>query len=88
MRYAFRRTAIRLSLQEEKVDKLVTIALHKLLKSCIVLKIYSIQKPEITETLNLRAGSHFNLNYSSNDVKWGNNGNLPKRMNRGLIVVF
>lgn len=39
-----------------------------------VLKILSINKTEITETLNLRAGSHFNLNYSSNDVKWGNNG--------------
>jgi hypothetical protein len=53
-----------------------------LYKQCIltsftytVLKVLSINKPEITETLNLRAGSHFNLNYSSNDVKWGNNGN-------------
>jgi hypothetical protein len=41
----------------------------------VVLKVFTIQTSEITESLNLRAGSHFNLNYSSNDVKWGNNGN-------------
>ncbi|KAG0171055.1 WD repeat-containing protein 24 [Apophysomyces sp. BC1021] len=38
-----------------------------------VLKILSVSKTEVIETINLRAGSHVNLNYSSNDVKWGNN---------------
>lgn len=36
----------------------------------------------MTETLNLRAGTHFNLNYSSNDVKWGNNGKPKQRQNQ------
>ncbi|KAI8072162.1 WD40-repeat-containing domain protein [Gilbertella persicaria] len=43
-----------------------------------ILKVYNIQKTEISESLNLRAGSHFNLNYSSNDVKWGNNATKHK----------
>ncbi|KAI8379573.1 WD40-repeat-containing domain protein [Radiomyces spectabilis] len=43
-----------------------------------VLKILSVSKTEIRETLNLRSGSDLNLNYSSNDVKWGNNATRHK----------
>lgn len=57
----------------------------------VVLKILSISKTEITETLNLRAGSHFNLNYSSNDVKWGNNATKQKvatAATNGAIILW
>ncbi|KAI9257798.1 WD40-repeat-containing domain protein [Helicostylum pulchrum] len=56
-----------------------------------ILKILSINKTEITETLNLRAGSHFNLNYSSNDVKWGNNATKQKvatAATNGAIILW
>ncbi|KAI8647401.1 WD40-repeat-containing domain protein [Parasitella parasitica] len=38
-----------------------------------ILKIYDIKNADIKESLNLRAGIQPNLNYASNDVKWGNN---------------
>ncbi|KAG2203871.1 hypothetical protein INT46_001123 [Mucor plumbeus] len=56
-----------------------------------ILKIFSIQNSEITESLNLRAGSHFNLNYSSNDVKWGNNATKHKvatAATNGAIILW
>ncbi|KAI8887732.1 WD40 repeat-like protein [Backusella circina FSU 941] len=56
-----------------------------------ILKVISIHKTEVVETLNLRAGSHFNLNYSSNDVKWGNNATKQKiatAATNGAIILW
>jgi hypothetical protein len=39
-----------------------------------VLKVLHVNNQEATEYINLRTGSNLSLNYSSNDVKWGNNG--------------
>lgn len=36
-----------------------------------ILKVLSIRQDEIVEISDLRGGSRVNLNYSSNDVKWG-----------------
>ena len=41
-----------------------------------VLKILAVNSTQVREILNLRAGSHLSTNYNSNDVKWGNNGNI------------
>ncbi|KAL9547640.1 hypothetical protein PS6_007035 [Mucor atramentarius] len=56
-----------------------------------ILKVFNIENSEITETHNLRAGSHFNLNYSSNDVKWGNNATKHKvatAATNGAIILW
>ncbi|KAI7907105.1 WD40-repeat-containing domain protein [Cokeromyces recurvatus] len=56
-----------------------------------ILKVYNLQKTKIVESLNLRAGSHFNLNYSSNDVKWGNNATKTKiatAATNGAIILW
>ncbi|KAI9025276.1 WD40-repeat-containing domain protein [Phycomyces nitens] len=56
-----------------------------------VLKIIAVTKSEVVETLNLRAGSHLNLNYSSNDVKWGNNATKNKvatAATNGAIILW
>ncbi|OBZ85920.1 WD repeat-containing protein 24 [Choanephora cucurbitarum] len=56
-----------------------------------ILKIYTVQAKGVSETLNLRAGSHFNLNYSSNDVKWGNNATKYKvatAATNGAIIIW
>ncbi|KAI9486600.1 MAG: WD40-repeat-containing domain protein [Benjaminiella poitrasii] len=56
-----------------------------------ILKVYNLQKTEVVESLNLRAGSHFNLNYSSNDVKWGNNATKTKiatAATNGAIILW
>jgi hypothetical protein len=44
----------------------------------IVLKVLHVTTQEVTEYINLRTGSNLSLNYSSNDVKWGNNGKLSR----------
>ncbi|ORX49056.1 WD40 repeat-like protein [Hesseltinella vesiculosa] len=43
-----------------------------------ILKILTVTPEEVTETLNLRVGSQSTLNFSSNDVKWGNNATKSK----------
>ncbi|KAI8334412.1 WD40-repeat-containing domain protein [Chlamydoabsidia padenii] len=56
-----------------------------------ILKIISITPTEITETLNLRAGSNLTLNSSSNDVKWGNNATKTKvatAATNGAIILW
>ncbi|KAI9249009.1 WD40-repeat-containing domain protein [Sporodiniella umbellata] len=56
-----------------------------------VLKVLSFDKSKVTEILNLRAGAHFNLNYSSNDVKWGNNATKQKvatAATNGAIILW
>ncbi|KAI8377284.1 WD40-repeat-containing domain protein [Blakeslea trispora] len=56
-----------------------------------ILKIYTVQTKSVNETLNLRAGSHFSLNYSSNDVKWGNNATKHKvatAATNGAIIIW
>ncbi|KAI7862657.1 WD40-repeat-containing domain protein, partial [Spinellus fusiger] len=56
-----------------------------------VLKIVSVTTSEVVETLNLRAGSHLNLNYSSNDVKWGNNmtkNKVATAATNGAIILW
>ncbi|KAG0749967.1 hypothetical protein G6F57_004287 [Rhizopus arrhizus] len=56
-----------------------------------VLKILSLSRSKVIETLNLRAGTHFNLNYSSNDVKWGNNATKHKvatAATNGAIILW
>ncbi|KAI8989271.1 WD40-repeat-containing domain protein [Pilobolus umbonatus] len=56
-----------------------------------ILKVLAINKTDVTETLNLRAGSHFSLNYSSNDVKWGNNATKQKiatAATNGAIILW
>lgn len=73
---------------EEKVIKYLSLYKKAIAKKAyfVVLKILSISKSDITETLNLRAGSHFNLNYSSNDVKWGNNGTFLESVNIEFVT--
>ncbi|KAI8969296.1 WD40-repeat-containing domain protein [Mycotypha africana] len=56
-----------------------------------ILKIYNIHPSGLVEALNLRSGSHFNLNYSSNDVKWGNNATKHKvatAATNGTIILW
>ncbi|KAG1474356.1 hypothetical protein G6F56_000406 [Rhizopus delemar] len=56
-----------------------------------VLKILSFDNSKIAEVLNLRAGTHLNLNYSSNDVKWGNNATKNKvatAATNGAIILW
>lgn len=38
----------------------------------VVLRILSVYDAEVKEVLNLRGGVKLNLNFSINDVKWGN----------------
>jgi hypothetical protein len=59
--------------------------MENLLAYLKVLKVLSFSKTRVVETLNLRAGSQLNLNYSSNDVKWGNNGKHKKKLLRPVI---
>ncbi|KAI9322547.1 WD40-repeat-containing domain protein [Dichotomocladium elegans] len=56
-----------------------------------VLKILSVTRTHVREMLNLRAGSHLNINYSSNDVKWGNNvtkNKIATAATSGAIVLW
>ncbi|CEI89070.1 hypothetical protein RMCBS344292_03442 [Rhizopus microsporus] len=56
-----------------------------------ILKVLSFSKTRVVETLNLRAGSQLNLNYSSNDVKWGNNATKHKvatAATNGAIILW
>ncbi|KAI8065802.1 WD40-repeat-containing domain protein [Gongronella butleri] len=56
-----------------------------------ILKILTVSPEEVTETLNLRAGSQSTLNFSSNDVKWGNNATKAKiatAATNGAIVIW
>ncbi|ORE02129.1 WD40 repeat-like protein [Rhizopus microsporus var. microsporus] len=56
-----------------------------------ILKVLSFSKTRVVETLNLRAGSQLNLNYSSNDVKWGNNATKYKvatAATNGAIILW
>ncbi|CEI94287.1 hypothetical protein RMCBS344292_08499 [Rhizopus microsporus] len=56
-----------------------------------ILKVLSFGKTRVVETLNLRAGSQLNLNYSSNDVKWGNNATKHKvatAATNGAIILW
>ncbi|KAG2177202.1 hypothetical protein INT43_007859 [Umbelopsis isabellina] len=56
-----------------------------------VLKVLHVTDQEATEYINLRTGSNLSLNYSSNDVKWGNNGTRNKiatAATNGAIIIW
>ncbi|CAO3678190.1 unnamed protein product [Umbelopsis vinacea] len=56
-----------------------------------VLKVLHVTTQEATEYINLRTGSNLSLNYSSNDVKWGNNGTRNKiatAATNGAIIIW
>ncbi|GAB5586913.1 SEA (Seh1-associated) complex subunit [Umbelopsis nana] len=56
-----------------------------------VLKVLQVTTQEATEYINLRTGSNLSLNYSSNDVKWGNNGTRNKiatAATNGAIIIW
>ncbi|KAI8582866.1 hypothetical protein K450DRAFT_225216 [Umbelopsis ramanniana AG] len=56
-----------------------------------VLKVLHVTTQEVTEYINLRTGSNLSLNYSSNDVKWGNNATKNKiatAATNGAIIIW
>lgn len=78
MPFVFHQTMSSLQLQGEKVKRCEhtikkSTRLIKKYWALAVLKILTVNRAEVREVLNLRAGSHVNINYSCNDVKWGNN---------------
>jgi hypothetical protein len=53
----------------------------------VVLKVLHVTTQEATEYINLRTGSNLSLNYSSNDVKWGNNGDYRSVLNTCQFMI-